>query len=130
MIPVERLLSPSLSLDGLKARATGDDSNPGISIFFLGPLLGAGLSESLPRNPPAEGRPPLRGAPLPSEGLPRNPPADGLPPELGLEPGRAEVRPAGLDVEGDSVNFFLGPVLVSLLGLLFLDTGDDFVNGN
>ena len=114
-----------------KVRPTDSEVDGDNVICFLGPLLGADrVSESLPRNPPAEGRLPLRGAPLPSELLPRNPPADGLPPELGLEPGRAEVRPTGFDVEGDSVSFFLGPLVVVLLVLLFLGGGDDFVNGN
>ena len=56
--------------------------------------------------------------------LSRNPPAGGL-----RSPG-LEVLSAGFEEGVDNVNFFLGPLVVLLRGLLFLGDGDDFVNGN
>jgi hypothetical protein len=125
---VGRTLSPSVPADGLRVRPTGDEPSSDKVIFFLGPLLGAGrASESLPRKPPGDGRPPLLGALRLLES--RNPP-ELLPPDEGLVLGRVEVRLTGLDVDSDSVSFFLGPLFEALVVLLFLGDGDDFVKGN
>ncbi len=123
-----RTFSPPAETRGLRVRPAEEGASSDKVICFLGPLLGADLaSESLPRNPPGDGRPPLLGALRLSES--RNPP-ELRPPDEGLLLGRVEVRLSGFDVDSDSVSFFLGPLFEALVVLLFLGDGDDFVNGN